>query len=313
MLLRRPFHLKKRTDSVESPSPRTEHPGWIEIFIEVHPVAQEAVSAFLFDLGCKGVVLGEKGHFFLRAYLPMTVRFEEVRSRLEVFLRGLKEFFPEAAEPALHFSKIQDEDWSLTWRRHFHVERITERLTVVPVWEPMPRVSGGIVIWMDPGPAFGTGAHPTTRMCLESIETLHPAGTWTMLDVGTGSGILAIYAVSLGAASVIAIDSDPEALRWAGRNIELNHCSAFIDLSSKPVGELSGVFSILVANITRDTLLELLPDFERLLDKNGTMILSGLLQEQVQEVQKPLGLMGFKEIQVATQEEWACITAQKME
>jgi ribosomal protein L11 methyltransferase len=150
-------------------------------------------------------------------------------------------------------------------------------------------------------------------MCLESIETLHPAGTWTMLDVGTGSGILAIYAVSLGAARVVAIDSDPEALRWAGRNIELNHCSAFIGLSSKPVGELSGVFSILVANITRDTLLELLPDFERLLDKNGTMILSGLLQERVQEVQKPLGLMGFKEIQVATQEEWACITAQKME
>jgi len=74
--------------TTETVPARTEHPGWIEISIEVHPVAQEAVSAFLFDLGCKGVVLGEKGHFFLRAYLPMTVRFEEVRSRLEVFLRG---------------------------------------------------------------------------------------------------------------------------------------------------------------------------------------------------------------------------------
>ena len=299
--------------TTETVPARTEHPGWIEISIEVHPVAQEAVSAFLFDLGCKGVVLGAKEHVFLRAYLPITVRFEEVRSRLEVFLRGLKEFFPEAAEPALHFSKIQDEDWSLTWRRHFHVERITERLTVVPVWEPVPRVPGGIVVRMDPGPAFGTGSHPTTRMCLESIETLHPAGTWTMLDVGTGSGILAIYAVKLGAARVLATDTDPEALRWAGQNIELNHCSAFVDLSSKSVGELNGVFSILVANLTRDTLLDLLPDFQRLLDKNGTMILSGLLQEQVQEVKKPLGIMGFKEIHAATQAEWACITARRME
>jgi ribosomal protein L11 methyltransferase len=305
--------LEKRTDKEYSSAPRTEHPGWIEIFIEVHPAAQEAVSAFLFDLGCKGVVLGEKEPFFLRAYLPVTEHFEELRTRVEMFLRGLNVFFPEAAEPALHFSKIQDEDWSLTWRRHFHVERITERLTVVPVWEPVPRASGGIVIRMDPGPAFGTGSHPTTRMCLESTETLHPPGVWTMLDVGTGSGILAIYAVKLGAARVLAIDTDPEALRWAGQNIELNHCSAFIDLSSKPAGEFSGVFSILVANLTRDTLLDLLPDFQRLLDKNGTMILSGLLREQVQEVKKPLGIIGFKEIQVAIQAEWACITARKME
>lgn len=304
--------MKKRTDKKESPSARTEHPGWVEILVEVHPAAQEAVSAFLFDLGCKGVVLGENGHCLLRAYLPVTERFEELRSRTEVFLRRLKEFFPEAAEPSLKFSKIQDEDWSLTWRRHFHVVRITERLTIVPVWEPVPPAPGGIVIRMDPGPAFGTGAHPTTGMCLQSIENFQTAGEWTLLDVGTGSGILAVYAAKLGAGRVLAIDTDPEALRWARQNIELNDCSAlFIDISSEPVGRLSGVFSILVANLTRDTLLELLPDFRRLLDKNGTMILSGLLREQVQEVEKPLGLLGFEGIQVAVQAEWACITARK--
>ena len=303
----------KDPSTTETVPARTEHPGWIEVSIEVHPVAQEAVSAFLFDLGCKGVVLGEKEQSFLRAYLPMTVRFEEVRSRLEVFLRGLKEFFPEAAEPSLHFSKIQNEDWSLTWRRYFHVERITERLTVVPIWEPVPKAPEGIVIRMDPGPAFGTGAHPTTRMCLESIEDFHTPGQWSLLDVGTGSGILAIYAVKLGAARVLAIDTDAEALRWAGQNIELNHCSPFIDLSSKTVGELSGIFSILVANLTRDTLLELLHDFQRLLDQNGTMVLSGLLQEQVQELKNPLRLLGLKGIQVTTRAEWACITARRAE
>jgi len=303
----------KHSHKTDSPSARTHHPGWIEISVEVHPVAQEAVSAFLFDLGCEGVVLGETGKPFLKAYLPMTERLEVLRSRVEVFLRRLEDSFPEAAPFSLHFSEVRDEDWSLTWRRHFRVERITERLTVVPAWEPVPQASGVVVIRMDPGPAFGTGAHPTTRMCLESMEDSHPPGSWTLLDVGTGSGILAIYAAKLGATTVLAVDTDPEAIRWARRNIELNHCSALIDLSSKSVVEMEGVFSIVVANLTRDALLELLPDFQRLLEKNGTMILSGLLQEQVQEVKKPVELLGFEEIQVVARAEWACITARKRE
>jgi len=303
----------KLTHKTESLSTRTKHPGWIEISIEVHPVAQEAVSAFLFDLGCKGVVLGEKGKDFLKAYLPFTNQFEELRNRIEIFLRGLKEFFPEAAQSFLHFSRIQDEDWGLTWRRHFQVERVTQRLTVVPAWEPVPQTPGGMVIQMDPGPAFGTGAHPTTRMCLESIEKSHIPGAWTMLDVGTGSGILAIYAAKLGARRVLAIDTDPEALRWAQRNIDLNHASRFIELTSKSVAELNDVFSILVANLTRDALMELLPDFQRLLEKDGTMILSGLLQEQVQDVKKQLALLGYQKYQVVTRAEWACITAKRKE
>ena len=307
----RPTPLKNHSYDTESPSAPKEHPGWIEVSIEVHPVAQEAVSAFLFDLGCRGVVLGEKGTPSVKAYLPMTERLEELQGRTEAFLRRLREIFPEAAQSSLQFSKIQEEDWSLTWRRHFHVERISERLTVVPVWEPAPAAPGGMTIRMDPGPAFGTGAHPTTRMCLQGMENLHPPGAWTMLDVGTGSGILAIYAAKLGAGEILAIDTDPEALRWAQQNIELNHCSEFIDLSSKRAEELSGAFSLLVANLTRDALLELLPDFQRLLEKNGAVILSGLLKGQSQEVMKPLRLLGFKEIRVVTQAEWACITARK--
>jgi SAM-dependent methyltransferase len=109
-----------------------------------------------------------------------------------------------------------------------------------------------------------------------------------MLDVGTGSGILAIYAAKLGARRVLAIDTDPEALRWAQRNLDLNHASRFIELTSKSVAELSDVFSILVANLTRDALMELLPDFERLLEKNGTMILS--VFKAIQDVKNHLHL-----------------------
>jgi len=118
---------------------------------------------------------------------------------------------------------------------------------------------------------------------------------------------------SIGARRVFAIDTDPEALRWAQRNVELNHCSAFIDLSSKSFAEGNDVFSVLVANLSRDALMELLAYFQRRLERNGTTILSGLLQEQVQEVKNPLRLRGFQEIQVKTQAEWACITARKKE
>jgi ribosomal protein L11 methyltransferase len=303
----------KRPHTTKSPSPPTKPAGWIAVSIEIHPVAQEAVSAFLFDLGCRGIVLGEKGNPSLKAYFPMSERFEEFRSRLEVFLRRLGEIFPEAAHSVFDFSNIQEEDWSLTWKRHFRVERITERLTVVPVWDPVPQAPGGMVIRMDPGPAFGTGSHPTTRMCLESIENLHPSSAWTLLDVGTGSGILAIYAAKLGADKILALDTDPEALRWAGRNIELNHCSESITLSSKPLRELKGFFPMLVANLTRDVILDLLPDFERGLEKDGTLILSGLLHEQVQDVMTPLAARGFEDIRVTTQAEWACITAKRKE
>jgi len=299
--------------TTESLPAQPKHPGWIEISIGVHPAAQEALSAFLFDLGCKGLVLDEKEGPSLRAYLPFTDHLEEERTRIEVFLGKLGDFFPHIGRPSLHFSKIQDEDWSHIWRRHFHVERITEKLTVVPAWEPAPQDSGGAVIRMDPGPAFGTGQHPSTRLCLQVIETSATRAPWSLLDVGTGSGILAIYAAKLGADKILAIDTDPEAVRWARRNIELNHCSESITLSSKPLNEWEGFFSILVANLTRDIILALLPHFKRALEKDGTLILSGLLHEQVQDVMTPLVARGFKKIQVLTQAEWACVTARKKE
>ncbi|MCU0597009.1 MAG: 50S ribosomal protein L11 methyltransferase [Desulfobacterota bacterium] len=305
--------MKKSTDNNDCPSRQNDPPEWIELLIEVHPVAHEAVSAFLFDLGCKGIVDDEKGGDSLKAYLPVTDQIEDLRSRTEIFLRSLKEFFPEATAASLGFSIIRDEDWSLAWRKHFRLERITDRLTIVPAWEPVPQASGGIVMRMDPGPAFGTGAHPTTRMCLERMEALQPPRDWTMLDVGTGSGILAIYAAKLGAGRILAVDTDPEALRWARRNIELNLCSESIDLSSKPVAELKGAFPVLVANLTREVILELLPDFRRLLERRGTMILSGLLQQQIPEVRERVVPLGFEEIRVLTQAEWACLTARRME
>ena len=184
---------------------------------------------------------------------------------------------------------------------------------VFPAWEYSPRSLDYRVIRIDPGPAFGTGQHPTTRLCLEAMERVYIPGIWTMLDVGTGSGILAIYGAMLGAVRVVAIDRDPEAIRWAKRNISLNDLSGEIALSSRPIEKWRDRFSLLTANLLLDTILENLQEFSRVLDPGGWLILSGILREQVKEVEENLDEYGLHEDKILYQEEWACLIAKKMD
>jgi ribosomal protein L11 methyltransferase len=292
-------------------SPQQTHP-WTEISIDVHPIAHEAVGAFLFDLGCEGIATEGADAGTLKAYLPCSGKSEDIRSRLETALRDIEEIFPEARPAVLRINRIEDHDWSIEWRAHFRSERITPGLLVVPAWEPIPAEPGSHLIRIDPGPAFGTGQHPTTRMCLESLEKFRADKPWTMLDIGTGSGILAIYAAKLGARRVLALDTDLEALRWAEKSIALNEPPATIELSSAPVETTTECFDVVTANLTLDVILQLMPHFSRLLEPQGWLILSGLLREQVERVEERLAGYGFQSIQVFYQQEWACIIAVKM-
>jgi len=286
-------------------------PGWIEISVDIHQVAHEALCAFLFDLGCEGVVSEDFGLKHIKAYLPFHEDSLKIRTHIETFIRKIEEIFPEAGSASLTINRIEDQDWSTSWRQFFTPQRITERLTIQPAWMPAPPSCGEWVIKMDPGPAFGTGQHPTTRLCLEAMERLCPQEAWTMLDVGTGSGILAIYGARLGAERILALDTDPEALRWAERNIDLNGLTGSIELSSLPLETLAGTFSIITANLILETILELLPFFPRLMDHGGSLVLSGLLEGQIKRVQEELPKQGLHQTGVRFMEEWACIVAKK--
>lgn len=290
----------------------SRHPGWLEISIDIHPVAHESLSTFLFDLGCQGLVSEDFQDRSLKAYLPFNKDLENIRNRVKIFLQGLKEIFPEIRAYKLTFGQIEDQDWSQNWRRFFRPEPITEKLMVLPAWEPVPRSCVGHVIRIDPGPAFGTGQHPTSRMCLEAMEKLSPSGSWTMLDVGTGSGILAIYGAKLGALRVQAIDIDPEAIRWAERNVELNDLSGAIEISSRALEKWEERFTLVAANLTLDVILNLLPLFPRLLIPDGWVILSGILRDQVKDLEGRLTEHGLHEDQVIYQGEWACVIARKI-
>ncbi|MFC1532994.1 50S ribosomal protein L11 methyltransferase [Thermodesulfobacteriota bacterium] len=287
--------------------------GWLEISIDVDPIAHEAIGAFLFDLGCEGIILEALNDPTLKAYLPFRKSPEDIRSRIDLFLRDLKEIFPEAGSPELRLNKVENQDWDISWRRFFSSDQVTQRLMIIPAWEPIPDSMTCHVIRIDPGPAFGTGKHPTTRMCLQAMEQACFSGLWTSLDIGTGSGILAIYSVTLGSDRALALDIDPEAIRWAKRNIELNDLSVEIELSSKHLKDWNEHFSLITANLVLGTILDLCPHFSRLLAPGGWLILSGILREQVEDVTEKLIEHELYKDQVLFQEEWACVIARSLD
>ena len=289
----------------------TEHPGWVEICINADSALHESINNFLFDLGCTGLVTEDLEGHTLKAYMPLQEDLEDIQNRVNAFLHDLREIFHDFKSPHVTFNKIEDQDWNQNWRQFFRPDRITPELLVLPAWEAVPSSIDGHIIRLDPGPAFGTGQHPSTRMCLEAMEKIALPESWTMLDVGTGSGILAIYGAKLGANNVKAIDIDPEAIRWATRNVELNVLTETIRPSSSPIEKVSGPFSLVAANLIFDEIMTLFPQFERVVSPRGWLILSGILREQVQKINKVLGTYRFAEYDALYKEEWACMICRK--
>ncbi len=295
------------------PNSLLDHREWLEIEIDIHPVTHEAVSAFLFDLGCQGVMnRGPSHNLTLNAFVPLQKGLKKTRREIDRFLFDLIAIFPEAESYSLRLTKVKDKDWGLSWRKFFRPERITPMLIIIPAWEVIPESVTEHVIRIDPGPAFGTGQHATTRMCLKAMEEMPFDNAWTMLDVGTGSGILSIYGAKLGARKVVGLDIDPEAIRWAKNNISLNGLSKKIELSSHPIEKCEESFSLITANLTRNIILDLLGHFYRLLPHGGQMILSGILREEIGPIQEALSKNGFQTRDSICQDEWACLIVKKM-
>lgn len=291
----------------------TDHPGWMEITVKADPSIREAISAYLMDMGCDGVVSEDFDEGAMKAYLPLENSPEEVKTQLDAFLSSLTELFPDIQVPASDIKAIANQDWGTSWRSFFYLEKITDNLMILPAWEAMPEPVKCHVIRIDPGTAFGTGKHETTRMCLQAIEENVPEKPWTMLDVGTGSGILSVYGAMLGASEITAIDIDPEAVNWAEKNIALNDIPVKIDLSTTPLDEINGEYDIVAANLIKNTILELTPLFPDVLAPDGLIIFSGILIEQADIILEDISRYGFMKTGQMTMGEWACLLVKKTE
>ena len=214
-------------------------------------------------------------------------------------------------EYELSTAGIEQEDWQNAWKQYYHAMDIGRRLAIVPGWERYE--TDRIAITMDPGMAFGTGTHETTSLCLEVLDEMVQGGE-RMLDIGTGSGILAIAALKLGAASAEGVDIDPMCVRTAGENAARNGVE---DRLTVLVGDLSdkatGVYDIITANIVASAILSLAPHIPALLASGGLFVSSGIIDTRKEEVLAGLREAGLDPFEVREKRGWVCILCHKKE
>jgi len=285
----------------------------MELQVEIHCSLVEAVSNFLIEQGSHGVVQEE----LLRtsqpkreriiAYFPKDRHFAGRRQRIRTYLLALRKLHHRSFRFRTRI--IKQQDWAEAWKANFKPIHVTARLVIKPPWEEHPAKGGEVVVEIDPAMAFGTGTHPTTQMCLRAMEKLirsspHPP---SMLDVGTGSGILAIAGRKMGAKKILAIDIDPLAIACARKNAAANNIDGGIDFRIGSLGRLRSIFDIIVANLLPQELLSLAPSLAKRISPGGTLIISGLLRGQKKEVISVFAQQGLEVWRSLESKGWACL------
>ncbi len=288
---------------------RIPRKSWIELRVGVHPSLGEAVSNFLIEEGSPGVIQ-ENGPGVLRgrrewilAYFPSPWAFG-LKKKIERYLSSISRSHPVILRSRI----IRDEEWAESWKVNFGILKVSPRIVVKPPWETYLPLEGEIAIEIDPGMAFGTGTHPSTRMCLQVLDERIPpfSPPPSFLDVGTGSGILAIAAWKLGARPVMAIDIDPVAVESARKNAKANKANSGIVFR---VGSLDGRkrrFDIVAANLLPQELLRLATPLSRVISPGGVLIVSGFLQRQRQEIAEAFGQRHLQPAFTRNAKGWAC-------
>jgi len=294
--------LTRRPRSLAAEPPSS---AYIEVTITISPTVADLVSALLFESGATAVVVSELPRLKLRTYLPDDATLEAKLTRIRTYLVALRSMGLNPGPSKVVTRPFHDRGWAMRWKEFFRPVRIGRRLVVTPSWDAFAGREGDIVVTLDPGMAFGTGQHPTTKMCLELLEEAfeeftvdgsefrvvrnHELSTMnyepTVLDLGTGSGLLAIAALRLGAATVLALDTDRVACRIASENIRQNGGDGRIVVKQ---GSLDAAgrrtFDLILANLTAEPLISLAPRLARSLRVRGCLITSGILTSEEERV-----------------------------
>jgi len=300
--------------------------SWWEITLLCHPSFEETIFWRLDKFGCTGMVSEKKTHSLLiRGYLP--------QANAQILdLAALTLWFEQDAlllqlpKPRFRWQLIEEEDWGSTWKSHWQPTPVGDRLIIYPAWlDPLTEgdrqaensETPRLVLRLDPGVAFGTGTHPTTQLCLESLEMRVTDNSELVLaDIGCGSGILGIGAVLLGAKKVYGVDNDPLAVESARGNRHLNQIhpdNLVINEGSIPELEqlLPEPVDGIICNILAEVIVELLPQFTPLVKPQGWAILSGIMLEQTQAVADALEQTGWTVVALWKRGEWCCFQVRK--
>lgn len=299
--------------------------SWLEVAIKVKGELAEPLAELFARYAQGGVAInqalptpanlasGESDPIVtVRAYIPLDENHEQQKHLLEQGLWHLGQISP---LPAASYRKIEHQDWSVNWRQHYHPIPIGTSLLVLPAWMEKPSGERHAII-LEPGMAFGTGTHPTTKLCLLAIEKYcSPADV--IIDLGCGSGILSIGALRCGADRALAFDIDPDAISSAKRNLELNHIRDEIELVQGSLPEAQRLcppdgVPLLVANILAPILIELLEQgLSQLVMDQGVIILSGILEDQLPGVLHVTKKKRLKQLEIYTEEDWRALVMMK--
>ncbi len=302
---------------------------WAELIIHTTSAGEDTVSELFMEQGASGTMVENRADIpdpskpygiweiidpklleempkdvLVHAWFEPDDSFPEILSSLLKRLEELRARFPEFGSLLLEQKSVHDENWSEVWKKYYKPFYIGKNLIVKPTWETCTPRPEDRVIELDPGMAFGSGTHETTGMCVGLLEDVIRGGE-SVLDVGTGSGILAIAAALKGAGSVLAIDIDPDAVRVAGENVALNHVEGIVKVQQGDLlNDVSGCSDICVANIISDIIIRFAGSLIRHVKPEGFLICSGVVQQREAEVREALENAGCRILRTEHRGEW---------
>lgn len=322
---------------------------WHELTIHTTEEATEMISNFLHEAGAGGVSIEEsgtlnkerdtkygelydrplndipEGQAEIKGYFADGSDLEAIKNEVAERIEELRTYDIDPGVVTLSWRRVHEDDWANAWKQYFKPMRVSEHLTIKPSWEEYTAASADEhIIELDPGMAFGTGTHPTTSLCLRTLESVIQGGE-DVIDVGTGSGVLAIGAVLLGAKNVLAIDLDPVAVKSANENVVLNRLESSIQVhegdllqviktsESHPMNQLNVKLpvQVVVANILAEIILLFVEDVYAALQSGGIYIASGIYKNKEQIVHDALEQHGFVVEAKHRDDEWIAFVARK--
>lgn len=309
---------------------------WTEISILTTNEAVEAISNILHEAGASGVVIEDStevekerinqfGEIYalnpndyptagvvIKAYLPASSFLAETVEEIKLAIANLINFDINIGENNVTVCEVNEDDWATAWKQYYHPVKISERFTIVPTWEEYKPVSTDeLIIELDPGMAFGTGTHPTTVMCLQALEKVVKDGD-TVIDVGTGSGVLSIASALLGADRVHALDLDEVAVKSACENIELNKVENTVEVfHGNLLDTVKEPADVVVANLLAEIILSFTDDAFSIVKPGGLYVTSGIIGLKKEAVKSALEASGFIIEEVLMMEDWVAIIARK--
>jgi|YelNatPaOPRAMG01_1025707.scaffolds.fasta_scaffold48826_2 ribosomal protein L11 methyltransferase len=284
--------------------------NWVEINIRLGEESLEAVTAILLDAGCQGVAEDSSKPGILSAFMEETPDFDVKFQELSGKLSKISQFGLEPPS-SIATHTVNETDWAHEWKKYFKPMEIGEKLVIKPSWEDYEVERTKIILELDPGQAFGTGGHATTRLCLIALEDyIHPGDK--VADIGTGSGILSIAAAKLGASEAHATDIDDLPRRVARENVERNGVADKVTVHEREEFDtLVSDCNLVIANIIADTIIELMPSFYARLREGGVLITSGIVAERLNDVQRSAENIGFHLLEVREEDIWRALIHKK--